>query len=251
MKPNKKDVLFLLVKSLSGAEKRQFSIYISRIQSNKNANFMQLFYLLEKMDGYDEKIILKKTQIKKPQIPNTKAHLYKQIMASLRSHPNHRDMRFEIRELLDFATILYNKGLYEQSLKTLRKSKKMALESQETSLMYQVLELEKIIESQYITPSTFQSIDLLSDQTKTVSNQIDLEGRFSNLSLQLYSWFLKFSYVKNEADLRHIKAYYQKKIPSIILKILISEAECFCIKRIYGWVLLHKILEYVINTPKN
>ena len=143
MKSTKKDPLFLLVKSLSRAEKRQFKLYVGRIQSNSKANFIALFNLLEKIEDYDEKVILSKTPIKKQQFSNTKAHLYKQIMVSLRLNLKHKDTRFQIRELLDFATILYNKGLYKQSLKTLDKAKNISLKNEETALIYQVIELEK------------------------------------------------------------------------------------------------------------
>ena len=112
---DRKDSLFLLVKSLSKSEKRQFKLYAGRLGGNSEANFMALFSVLDKMEGYDEQIILKKTNIKKQQVSNSKAHLYKQILVSLRLSPIHQNTRTQIREQLDFATILYNKGLYKQS----------------------------------------------------------------------------------------------------------------------------------------
>lgn len=227
MKSDKKDALFLLVKSLSGAEKRQFSLYVSRIQTNKNANFMQLFYVLEKMKTYDKKIILQKTQIQKPQISNTKKHLYKQIMVSLRSHPNHKNVRFEIRELLDFATILYNKGLYEQSLKMLQKTKNKAKENQEPYLTYQVIELEKTIESQYITSKIYNRLDFLMEETQKIGNTMSIERKLSDFSLALYSRFLKCSYVKDATDFEKIKTYYQEKIPKYDFKCLDFRGKMF------------------------
>ncbi len=72
------------------------------------------------MKVYDERIILKSGIVKKQQLSNLKAHLYKQILISLRLNPSHQNIRVQIREQLDFATILYQKGLYKQSLKILR-----------------------------------------------------------------------------------------------------------------------------------
>ena len=65
----------------------------------------------------------------KVQLSNLKAHLYKQILVSLRLNPTLQNMRIQIREQIDFATILYQKGLYKQSLKLLEKAKAMALEN--------------------------------------------------------------------------------------------------------------------------
>ena len=49
-----KDNIFVLLKSLSKSEKRQFKLYIGRLGANENAKFINLFGVLEKMDRYDE-----------------------------------------------------------------------------------------------------------------------------------------------------------------------------------------------------
>jgi hypothetical protein len=61
----KKDFLFVLIKSLSKSEKRQFKIFASRLETSSNTKFIELFNILDKSDLYDEKIILKSGVIKK------------------------------------------------------------------------------------------------------------------------------------------------------------------------------------------
>ena len=119
MTKEQKDNLFVLIKSLSKSEKRQFKLYVGRLGVNEGSKFLMLFDILEKLSVYDESVILKKGIVKKQQLSNLKAHLYKQILISLRLNPSHQDIRIQIREQLDFATILYHKGLYKQSLKVL------------------------------------------------------------------------------------------------------------------------------------
>ena len=119
MSMEKTDALFLLVKSLTKSEKRQFKLYAGRLGGNSEKNFMALFSLLDKMNDFDEKQILENTNIKKQQLSNSKAHLYKQILVSLKLNPIHQNTKMQIREQLDFATILFNKGLHQQSLKIL------------------------------------------------------------------------------------------------------------------------------------
>jgi hypothetical protein len=46
----------------------------------------------------------------------------------------------------------FNKGLYKQSLKILDKTKIIALENDE-NMAFEIVEFEKLIESQYITRS--------------------------------------------------------------------------------------------------
>ena len=53
-----KDALFVLVKSLSKSEKRQFKLYVGRLGVNTDAKFLALFNLLDKITRYDELVIL-------------------------------------------------------------------------------------------------------------------------------------------------------------------------------------------------
>ncbi|MDO6425094.1 hypothetical protein Q4521_21620, partial [Saccharophagus degradans] len=76
---------------MSKSEKRQFKLYAGRLGGNIESNFMSLFVLMDKITVYDEKLILIKTGIKKQQISNTKAHLYRQILISLRLSPIHQN----------------------------------------------------------------------------------------------------------------------------------------------------------------
>ena len=121
-----KDWLFILIKSLTRSEKRQFTLYVNRLQNNADAKFISLFNAMDKMEEYDEQVILKQKITSKQQLSNLKANLYKAILASLRMNPSKKNVRIQIREQLDFATILYQKGLHKQGLKILDKAKQIA-----------------------------------------------------------------------------------------------------------------------------
>ncbi|WP_299556970.1 hypothetical protein [Seonamhaeicola sp.] len=213
MTREQKDNLFVLVKSLSKSEKRQFKLYVGRLGVNEDSKFLMLFNILDKLPKYDEAIILKKGIVKKQQLSNLKAHLYKQILISLRLNPSHQDARIQIREQLDFATILYHKGLYKQSLKILDKAKNMAIANEEKNIAYEIVELEKIIESQYITRSLSNRADELTVQAKELSQQNVVASKLSNLSLQLYGLFLKTGYVKNDSEHQRITDYFNARLP--------------------------------------
>lgn len=213
MTREQKDNLFVLVKSLSKSEKRQFKLYVGRLGVNEDSKFLTLFNILDKLSKYDEAAILKKGIVKKQQLSNLKAHLYKQILISLRLNPSHQDIRIQIREQLDFATILYHKGLYKQSLKILDKAKNLAVANEEKNIAYEIVELEKIIESQYITRSLSNRADELTVQAKELSRQNVVASKLSNLSLQLYGLFLKTGYVKNDAETKRITDYFNARMP--------------------------------------
>ena len=212
------DALFVLIKSLTKSEKRQFNLYVGRLEGNVGAKFFSLFKFLEKIKTYDEKEIIKSGIVSKQQLSNLKAHLYKQILISLRLNPAHKNIRILIREQLDFATVLYQKGLYKQSLKLLDKAKNLALDNEEKNIAYEIVELEKVIETQYITRSLSNRANQLTLEAKTLSQQNVIASKLSNLSLQMYSHLLQNGYVKNNEELEFINQYFYSKLPKYNFK---------------------------------
>ncbi len=215
MTKDQKEHLFILIKSLTKSEKRQFKLFVNRMGSNFDSKFLNLFNLLEKNDKYDEKLILKKEIVTKQQLSNLKAHLYKQILISLRLNPANKNIRLQIREQLDFATILYQKGLYKQSLKLLEKSKNLALVNEEKYTAYEIVELEKVIESQYITRSLSNRTHELVSQADDLINQNDIASKLSNLSLQLYEKLIKTGYAKSDDEFRDITKFFYERLPKV------------------------------------
>jgi len=58
--PNRpSDILFQLIKSLEKAEKRHFKLYIKRSSAKEDLKIIQLFDAVDKLQDYDEKILLK------------------------------------------------------------------------------------------------------------------------------------------------------------------------------------------------
>ncbi len=208
-----KDALFVLVKSLSKSEKRQFKLYVGRLGVNTDAKFLTLFNLLDKMRTYQEETILESGVVKKSQLSNLKAHLYKQILISLRLNPGNQNVRVQIREQLDFATILYQKGLYKQSLKILDKVKATAIANEEKNIAYEIVELEKVIETQYITRSLPDRAGELARESQWLTELNSVASKFSNLSLELYGMMLKMGYVRNDEDYQRVTDFFDSHLP--------------------------------------
>ena len=207
-----KDNLFVLIKSLAKSEKRQFKLYVGRMDSNEDSKFLNLFNLLDKMRKYDEKKIIESNIVTKQQLSNLKAHLYKQILISLRLNPQHKNVKLHIRGQIDFATILYQKGLYKQSLKILDKVKSYALKYDENTSAYEIVEFEKLIESLYVTRSLTNRTDELVTQTNHLKNLNDISSSLSNISLQLYEKLIKAGYAKSDSESKEIKTIFDEKI---------------------------------------
>ena len=212
---NHADPLFNLVKSLSKSEKRQFKLYANRLEGNSEAKFILLFDHLDKMKYYDEAQLLSADYIKRQQFSNLKAHLYKQILVSLRLGASSQTKPMRLREQLDFARILYNKGLYKQSLKILVRIKSQALAIEETSLAHQIVELEKIIESQHIVGDIEQKAPELAKESQALSRANQISSSLSNLSIELYAMILRSGYVKSDKEFKTVTDFFKHRLPDV------------------------------------
>lgn len=216
--PNRNtDTLFQLIHSLEKAEKRHFKLYIKRNSSKEELKVVQLFDALDKMKNYDEKLIFKKIPgLEKPQLANLKAHLYKQLLASLRLLKRADNLDFDLNEQLDYVRILYYKGLYLQSLKLLEKVKEQAIQYYQDSVLIQVISLEKKIETLHITRSILSKADTLATEAIEVHDRRKTITILSNLALQLYSWYIKNGHARNEKDELIVKEFFHKNLPKEI-----------------------------------
>jgi hypothetical protein len=210
--PNRStDSLFQLIRSLQKSEKRNFKLYAQRNSSNNDLKIVQLFDVIDKMSVYDEDILINKTNsIKKQQLPNLKAHLYRQILGSLRLLEGSENIDIQLHEQLDFAKILYNKGLYHQSLRTLEKIKEVALANNQIHFQIEVLITEKKIETLHITRSMQDRADELTHDIDVANMQLAKQSKLSNLALQLYSWYIKNGLARNKADEKEVEDYFKR-----------------------------------------
>lgn len=194
-------MLFGLIQSLTKAEKRNFKLYIRRLQKEGEVKFFQLFAILEKSEDYDEALLRKQLKIRTPhQLSNLKRNLYQHILTSLRLIRIKQDLDIQIRELINFAQILYGKGLYLQALSILDKAKTRARDHHQDLLHLEIVQFEKRIESRHITRSTTKRMSGLikeaSERSEVNANIVE----WSNLKLELQRWFINHGHVRNKKE---------------------------------------------------
>ena len=209
------DSLFQLIHSLQKSEKRNFKLYIRRSSGKEDLKIIQLFDAMDKLSEYDEKQLLKKMPtITKPQLANLKTHLYKELLASLRLIKSTDSIDMQLHEQLDYARILYNRGLYMQSLKILEKVKELSHTYFQDSLLAQAISLEKKIETLHITRSMQNRPEKLTEEAIEVNERRKNITKLSNLALQMYSWYVKYGHARNEEEEKKVKKYFNQNLPS-------------------------------------
>jgi len=214
--PNRStDALFQLIKSLEKSEKRNFKLYVKRNSGGEDLKIVQLFDALDKMDEYDEDSLLRKNKsISKQQLSNIKAHLYRKILSSLRLIKDTDNIDIQLHEQMDHARILYNKGLYHQSLRMLDRMKEQARTNNQFTYLMQAIFFEKKIEALHITRSMQDRADSLAQESYEVIDRLQSITSLSNLSLLLYSWYIRNGHARNEKDAAALEHYFIQHLPA-------------------------------------
>ncbi|MBI2270877.1 MAG: hypothetical protein HYU69_11080 [Bacteroidetes bacterium] len=127
------DDLFILIKSLSSAEKRYFKIF-STIHSGKSFNkkYIILFDAIDRLKQYDEKKL--KTRLKddtlKSNLKMFKSYVSEVILNSLEKYHQNSTKQLQVNHLFAQAHILCSKRLFPLCEKVLKKAESIA-ESEE------------------------------------------------------------------------------------------------------------------------
>ena len=214
VQPEKRESVFDLIKSMTKAEKRSFKLYATRLAGNQEAKFLSLFDYLDSVDEYDENKVLQKCPVKKEQLPNMKAHLYRQLLISMRLLDVQHSDAMQLREQLDFARILYDKGLYKQSDKMLEKVIDQAFALEEHTIAIDAVHFQSKIDTLNVARDMTSTSDNASRQVIGLAKDILTASELSNLSTRVYSLYQKLGYARSQKDLDLIVLYFKPKLES-------------------------------------
>ncbi len=210
----KREPVFDLIKNMTKAEKRSFKLYATRLAGNQEAKFLSLFDYLDSVDEYDEAKVLQKCPVKKEQLPNMKAHLYRQLLVSMRLLDVQHSDAMQLREQLDFARILYDKGLYKQSDKMLEKVIEQAFALDEYTIAIDAVHFQSKIDTLNVTRDMTNTSDTASRQVIELAGKISEAGELSSISTRAYSLYQKLGYARSQKDLDLIVLYFKPKLES-------------------------------------
>ncbi len=212
--PNRStDELFQLIKSLEKGEKRYFKLHVKRSEG-EDLKTVMLFDALDKMEEYNEAALLKKNKsISKQQLSNLKANLYRHILLSLRHSKDDSNIDIQLTEQMDYARILYNKSLYHQSLKVLNRIKQLAKANHQLTFRMQATFFEKKIETLHITRSIENRAEALAHESEEITTHLYLLNKLSNLSLQLYGWYIKMGHARDDKDVAAVQMFFEANLP--------------------------------------
>lgn len=170
--------------------------------------------------------------------------MYEQILISLRHVSKSKKPGIKIRETIDFAYVLYGKGLHLQALKILAKAKKSAVKNHMDFALLTILEFEKMIHSRHITRTQGEIVMGLMDEALTKVEEIHSRIEYSNLRMKLHSFYVEEGHIKNESDEKYVHAIFKENFPELNEKKL-GLMESIHLNQAYVWYY------YILNDFKN
>lgn len=145
MRPS--DNLFLLIKSLSKSEKREFKLLVQRYKSSSTRLAVRLYEIIDKLSEFDENKIIEKLNISNASklYPPMKVYLHHLIMRILRNGISEASTNMIIIQLLQDVYIYEERGLNSLLVKTINKAISLASETEAHHLKVVLIELDSRI----------------------------------------------------------------------------------------------------------
>ena len=139
--------VYQLIHSLTPHEKRYFKLFATFTGKKEENHYIGLFDWLNRQKQYQEDEILKfiHSQAYGKHFQSTVYHLFHLILRSLAAFQAGKTEEAKLREWVDGARILFEKGHYRSAQKLLTRARKKALTREDSMIMLEVLELEQVL----------------------------------------------------------------------------------------------------------
>ena len=198
----KREAVFELIHSLTKAEKRNFKLFAGRLSGNHSSKFLLLFNALEGMEEYDEERLLARCpELSKVQLPNLKAHLYRQILKSLRMLGVQHSTLLQIQEQADFARILYDKGLYSHAGRMVERAAALAERTEQYPVLMGLTPLRRAVSVVNISADMVAVADSAIRSDEQLWRKMENINHLSKLSVRCYDLHQQLGYARSQKDL--------------------------------------------------
>jgi tetratricopeptide (TPR) repeat protein len=199
MKPSLE--LFKLVKSLSKSEKRFFKL-TSALQSGEK-NYIKIFDYIDKNGEYEEAALKDFFTDERfiAHLPSEKNHLYTLILKSLRLFYGEQSVNSILQQEIKNIEILFEKALYSECRKIIKKAKKSAVEHEKFFFWIELLAWEKrLIEEAFEEGDFHFDLDQLIEEEDSVLAQLQNYAEYYALYSKINYVFRSGGFSRNDAE---------------------------------------------------
>jgi len=202
--------LFFLIKSLSKAERAYFKKYAKRF-SDEDTLSLKLFEEIEKQaekeEIYNEELIRKRlNKIKNlNQLSVAKNYLYDLVLKSLLTAQSEKSLDDKFDKYVAQAELLMSKTLFDQSMKILKKAKKIAYEYENYMKLFNILQIEKNLLFEKNLPNIEKLQNDIFTEELHCLNTLKKKSEIQNLSAQITSLMMNNGLLQDEKELKRAK----------------------------------------------
>ncbi len=231
MPKTQSDDLFSLVKSMSASEKRYFKMH--GLGNKEDSKFAMLFDLIDKQEVFDEGNFSSETLFITPgQLPNLKSNLYKKILQSLRRFHLPNTIDAQIREMIDYAHLLFNRSQYKQCANQLKKAKALAKKSSNPEMILVILKWQKNVVLQTASGDARKQVREIIIESKEANQRINNINQFTSIQLELNALYQKIGFIRNSTDHTRVRQIFDSSMPTLD-EVKLSAIEKFSLYSLY------------------
>ncbi len=200
--------LYELIKSMSASEKRYFKL--NSLAHIGDSKYAQLFNGIDQQQNFNpnEAYLF----VSEGQLPNLKANLYKKILQTLRRYHLSSSIDAQIREMIDYAQLLFNRSQYKQCANQLKKAKSLAYKSDNPELLLVVLKWQKNVVLQTAVGDTRKAVEDIIKESSATNERINNINRFTSIQLELNSFYQKIGFIRNAGDHEKVIRIFEDNI---------------------------------------
>ncbi len=208
-------ILNKLIRSLNKSEKGFFVKHSKRHKSENNL-YLKLFYYYSR-ENTDEKLLkhFPKNFLKRD-LPVAKHYLYKNILNSLNLFNSANSIDTRIASGLNNISVLFEKSLFNESHKELKKLKKTCYRHEQIHYIFEILRLEKYVLSKIASAGLSESLSKLYDEEQEIISIIQNISMYRKLYIEISLLLREKGPVRNKREekrfLKILQSPYLKNI---------------------------------------
>ncbi|MCC6726318.1 MAG: hypothetical protein IT258_17555 [Saprospiraceae bacterium] len=201
--------LFDLIKMLSKAEKRYFSLYAQFQDGAKS--YMTLLKEIDSLEVYDEAVLKQKLATKNyntSHLAVAKVQLSKLIMKSLRAFHESNTPEQKVLAQMAEADILRKKGLYNLTMKQLERAKSAAAELEMNNYVLQILNKQIALGVSSFEKNWNEKLNIFFEEVETLGSIVQKETELKLLTDRLLHLF-QTKPLKHPSTIESLKQFEQ------------------------------------------
>lgn len=205
------EALFDLVKSMTKSEKRYFKLLSSRHTIGEENNYVKLFDFIDKQSSYDEADIHREFSGEAflNRFSITKKRLYDHVLGALDAYHISNSTEAQIYRLIHSADILFEKSLYEQSRRLLRRAEKLARKHEFEHLLITIISKQKkLFETTGYNKMTDDKIESIASSEQLLFESLNCQSKLWGIKSRLFGMMSQRGVARSKKEVDEYKKIF-------------------------------------------